>query len=270
MTRPIAPRGTTRLGFEPLEDRTTPAGLVTASLSLSGVLNITGSPQANSIGISEDGTDTVVTGFATAVNGVGAARFPTSSIRLITADLGGGSDQYTVAGLTLRQGLTINDAAGNNFIELADVSAPTGSINITLGGGADGLYLGVFGAVSAGAIAVDLGGGDDFMFSGFVGGSVSAGQLSVDGGAGDDDIELDSVTAGRLTMTGGAGDDTLALTVATVDRLTINGGAGADFVITGGVAATSGTVNGGAGAEDIFLDLGGNSGFAAINFEGFL
>src|SRR5262245_66613857 len=86
--------------FDRLEDRWTPAGNVTASLSF-GTLTLTGDALSNSIDISQTGFESYeITGFATTITRGGVvtpAGTPVtiSGVANIVANLGGGADLAT-------------------------------------------------------------------------------------------------------------------------------------------------------------------------------
>src|SRR5262245_56222403 len=115
----------TRLGFEALEDRTTPAGNVTASI-INNQLFVTGDGNSNQVSTQQDaaGNLFVIGVSGTLVNGQGAVAF---GVRQNLTDGvfvgGGGHDSIDVAGLRLSSGLSVRTGEGNDLITLRNLTA---------------------------------------------------------------------------------------------------------------------------------------------------
>ncbi len=107
--------------FDRLESRWTPAGTVTASLTL-GTLTLTGDFLSNSIDISQTGFESY------RITGDGISR-TFSGVANITANLGGGNDTVTFGNqvpgaIAILGNLTINGGVGNNTVVSAGAVSP--------------------------------------------------------------------------------------------------------------------------------------------------
>ncbi|MFT3878423.1 MAG: Ig-like domain-containing protein [Gemmatales bacterium] len=168
--------------FDRLEDRTVPAGNVTAKVAY-GVLTITGDELANSISLvgSTGGKVTISSGSdATTINGSNAP--------------------VTLKGFST---VKIKMNGGNDTVDISQFSVSR-DINIELGAGDDTLTTDQLNA------AIDSGiwgqAGNDTIF---VNRSVFQKKLNLDAGLGDDTVTTLSSTFGRNTLiSGAAGTDT--------------------------------------------------------------
>jgi len=309
MTRePKSGRRRRRLWVEALEDRTAPAGLVTAQLLLDGTLQITGDGLRNNITVQTIGDDLLVTGFQTAVNGVAQKKFEAAEVARIAMNLGAGNDTASLANLAILGGITVVDDLGNDNYTATALNMPTSALNISTGVGEDNV---VVGTSTLGGLIVNT--GDDFdevilnannspginfatILTGramdevqiensrfnvlqadtgggddeFVLEDVFAGTLQANTGAGNDFMNLDGVNTNNLIASTGAGEDFINLEgVTSTGLLIVDAGAGGDFVLATDVVAMGvGLVDGGTG--DDVLEQNGVNFFVALNFEGFI
>jgi hypothetical protein len=235
------PRSTrkTRLGVQCLEGREVPAGVVTASLSPTGLLTLTGDDAANSVSVTVTPTVVILSpdpSTAIDVLGTAAPAAPGISIGLggtvtsLRATLNGGDDTLAippVADLTLPGSVTIDLGDGNNQLALGTsgkidlgsltVRAGDGSDNITLSGG------GGTGSRVVGAATIALGDGDSTVnvsaidFPGPAGVRLTAGE-------GDDHMDLESIhAAGPLAVAAGNGLLALKVGLSTTGPVSVTG-----------------------------------------------
>jgi hypothetical protein len=257
--------------LECLEDRCCPSGLVTATLGADGTLLIKGDAGNNNIDVSGATAGIIsVTGTNfTSVNGVKEADFNAASVARISIQLGDGNDGASVHDLSLPDKLTITDNKGNDFYFLSNDTLATGSISVNTGDGFDNVIFGDYYAgtdVTAGSVSINTGAATDFVRVR----DSNIGALSILTGDGNDYLAINNDTVGTLSVDTGKNDDNIQMrTVAVSGAISVKAGDGNDGVHADNTTAGSGTVDGG-GGSDVFENGGGNAGWAAINFEGFV
>src|SRR5262249_29851946 len=214
------------LRCEPLETRDTPAGTVTASLSATGVLTLTGDEFDNAIQIQVTASGATVTGISgTKVNVVDSLD---GTVRSINATMKDGDDLITIDGST-------------DFVL-------TGTAAFNLGDGDNDLSLVTSGLISLGGLKVTAGDGQDLV--NVIGGVGALSQItgpatiSVGIGRGDQDNPLSVVTdvgvrnisfpgPAGLKILAADGDEEFFLENLKVARaLTVSGGNGGTTVVT--------------------------------------
>lgn len=168
--------------LEPLEPRLAPAGVVTVSLSTSGVLTLAGDAFDNQVTVSanedgswslrdlsQDGSDTTFR-----YKGQETAELTfTSPLRSIQANLKAGSDELTLQGLTLAGSVVLGDTAQ----AAADIFT-------------------LLGNTIQGPVKISTGGGDDVVR---MQGNHLSGRLSINTGTGADTIALHEGTYGSIS-----------------------------------------------------------------------
>ena len=251
-----------RMGLEMLEDRLTPAGLVTAQLLLDGTLLICGDALNNKIEVTEKYGDIEVKGNATAVNGVAKAEFDADAVARVVIKLDGGNDTAYLSNLKVLGGIEINDDLGNDTYSAWNLDMSTASLSVNTGAGKDcvtvdhSLLGGLFVSTGAGNDEVGV---DDSI--------VNITLIETNGG--DDELKLEDSALTSLSANTGAGNDEIKMKDLISSILSVDAGAGSDFVYVDDVVAlTTGLVNGGSGSD--VLQQRGSNFFVHLNFEGFL
>jgi hypothetical protein len=161
------------LSLQPLEGRLAPAGLITATLSSTGVLTITGDDDDNAVALKVSGGNVVLTpSNGTAVNAGSpdtAVPINGATVTSIKVDLKGGADTLT--------------------LDLTDPNAPfiiSGAVSIGLGDGNNTLDLTTGGLITLGSLTVKGGDGTDTVTLSGAAGSRVAGAATftyLDGGS---------------------------------------------------------------------------------------
>ncbi len=149
-----------RPDLTPLEDRTTPAGNVTAQV-VGGVLFVVGDDQANAIQIAKTGDRSVMIRSAdgtTTVNGQLTPQPLGGITRGYDIKLGGGDDALDLIGVRARRGLRVEGGAGADVITLFHVRSDR-QAEVFGGDGSD--QLTVTDGTFRGYTFFDLGAGDD-------------------------------------------------------------------------------------------------------------
>jgi hypothetical protein len=252
--------------LECLEDRCCPSGLVTATLGADGTLLIKGDAGNNGISVSTVAGNIHVAGTNfTSVNGVGAADFTATSVARVSIQLGDGNDQANVQNLNLPDKLTITDNKGNDFYFLSNNTLATGSISVNTGDGFDSVQTS---GNTAGSLSINTGGSTDFVYLY----NDTVGSATIVTGDGNDYLRLNNDNFGTLTVDTGKNDDNIRMsTVAVSGAISVKAGDGNDGVHADNTTAGSGTVDGGGGSDVLETDHPStNSGWTAINFEGFV
>ncbi|QEG42259.1 hypothetical protein UC8_42930 [Roseimaritima ulvae] len=238
------------------------AGDVTANFA-AGVLTITGDGSGNGVEMIPGdnpgeyrviGTD--VNGAMTQVTGTGV--FIEDPLTAVNVNLAGGSDTFTIRGLSVANQLAINgavtitDPSGSNTFEVINARI---SGALTVNGGVDEDNVLIDGSRIIGATSLLLGVGDNSAM--LVSGSILDGTLTYNGGAGEDSVfiveaEIDGVVAiatdggndkvvfgmstdptvgGNININLGAGNDRAIIHDTDAKRrVNINGGAGNNIV----------------------------------------
>ncbi|MEJ5275468.1 MAG: Ig-like domain-containing protein [Thermogemmata sp.] len=181
-----------RLQAEALEDRTTPAGNVTAFVS-GGILFVQGDSASNQVWLSSLSEDTVaVTALGdTRVNGTWLPLTFSGVTLGWVITMGQGNDQVYISRTRGNIGVFLNTGAGNDHITLnrAQHAGPT---VIRSGAGDDLISLGM--GQYAGSVLVNAGGGNDRVF---VSGVNFRNETQFDGGPGFDQLGLDQSRFGE-------------------------------------------------------------------------
>ncbi len=179
-------RRSVRLQAEWLEDRTTPAGNVTAFVD-NGILHVRGDAADNQIWISALTDDAVaITPLDdTRVNGTWLPLTFSGVIAGWVIDMGGGNDFVYISRTRGNIGVFVNGGAGNDAIVL-DNAAHAGPTVINSGPGDDLISIGM--GRFPGSVAINAGAGDDRIF---ISGADFRGQAFFHGGGGNDQIGLD-------------------------------------------------------------------------------
>jgi hypothetical protein len=140
--------------FDPLEDRLTPAGNVTASV-VAGTLRITGDALANAVLIAQSGFKQfkVIGSFdanllATSINGTPNGVFVANNVTNVSANLNAGDDELTFDAffgpLTVPGNVSINMGAGNNNFSAVgpgNFLSIFGNLTVINGAGNSGAFL---------------------------------------------------------------------------------------------------------------------------------
>ena len=174
------------LHAEVLEDRTTPAGNVTAFVS-GGILYVQGDNADNQIWLSSLSDDTVaITALQdTRVNGTWLPLTFTGVTQGWVVNMGQGDDFVYISRTRGNIGVFINTGAGNDNITL-NRAQHTGPTVLRTGAGNDLVSLGIGRYV--GSLLLNSGGGNDRVF---VSGVEFQGETFLDGGPGFDQLGLD-------------------------------------------------------------------------------
>ena len=269
----------TALRVEVLEDRTVPAGNVTATL-VGNTLRIVGDQQDNKIFVysaENQGVVVVVEGAdSTEINGfLQPVSFPAASVAGLDIRMNGGNDSVTlgktpsntVTGLTLSRLLQYNGGNGDDTLEVANVSvARTTTIR---GGGDDDSVTINNGSHFSSSVSISLDTGslnesvsiDNATFdkptairgsdvdstvniTANTGSTTFNASLTIRTQSGDDQVTLDEadVSSGPLTIGTGDGDDQVTLDDGTYKILSLNTGLGDDTVNIGTTTAVSVTL----------------------------
>jgi hypothetical protein len=178
-------RSRARLSVQPLEGRDVPNGTITASLSPTGVLTLTGDDNDNDVVLTETGANLNLTSTG-GTQFTGPTSFALASVKSIKANLLGGVDS-----------LSIDPAA--------DFTVP-GPVSISLGDGGnvatpDALNLVTTGKITLGGLSVTGGDGYDAV-------SISGGAGSTIGGT----TKLSYANGGSSTTLNGTGFSAVTLT----------------------------------------------------------
>jgi hypothetical protein len=181
---------------------------------------------------------------------------------LSVKESGSGNDQVFVSQVTLGGSLTVDTAAGDDFVYVVSTFV-TGSVRAVTGSGSDLAVF--FGVAVDGSLTIDTGEGNDFAEVDF---SVVGGSLTLLTRQGDDIAVLFGIQAGRTTIDTAEGADSLYLFDLSTGSLAVTLGAGADLADVFGVSVADGlgVIDGGPGS-DVFIDEGDNSGFTTRKFE---
>jgi hypothetical protein len=245
---------THRLSLEALEDRRTPAGLVTATF-MGATLVLTGDAANNVFEITQGTNDRLtLTGFGgtqvrlNAGPPLAALTLPNPTTANVAVFLGAGADALTVTGVDFPGPLGVNGGDGTNILTIQGGVTVHGGLAFTNGVGFDSLLL--LGAVTvAGGLTVTNGAGGSAVSDDATTDLQVTGALTVTNGAGADTVSLSNaarVSVGRILVTHGTTADASLtdltpagpLTVATGVRVT--GGAGSDVVTIGGTTVSVG------------------------------
>ncbi len=236
--------------LEPLEDRVTPAVIVTFR---AGVLSVTGDNAANVITLERRADARLaVTSTNSQVLFLDLAVPTMNNVASILIRAGGGNDLVrTIERGGSLPGLTILGDAGNDTISGGSGSdklfGGTGNDRIVAGAGDDRVDAGAGADTVLGGAGVDsvVGGDGDDVLLGEAGDDVLLGGVGndrLDGGAGDDRLDGN---AGHDILLGAAGNDRLNGNDG-ADQLL--GGAGDDFLFSG---AGADAIDGGAGDDTL-------------------
>ena len=218
-------RRPTHLHLERLELRDNPASVVTAALSGSGVLSLTGTTDVDNITIRLTAGVALITGNGTTQIKVGAVTgttgtlgSATSPVKSITADMKEGADVVAIdptANFALPGAATFDLGSGDNALNLVTTGILTigGNLAVKAADGFDTVVIqGAAGSAVSGAVSLTLGNGgsnstiDTVAVHGAAGVTLTAGDMP-------DDLSLNGVTVdkGGLTATGGGGITTVNL-----------------------------------------------------------
>jgi hypothetical protein len=217
-----APRSArkTRLWVQSLEGREVPAGVVTASLSPTGLLTLTGDDAANSIAVAVTPTAVILTpDLSTTIDDLG------------TAGPGAPGASVTIGGVVTSLRATLN--GGNDTLGIpttADLTLP-GSVTVDLGDGNNQLALGTSGKIDLGSLTVRAGDGlDNISLSGGGGkGSRVAGAATIALGDGNTTVNVTAVDfqgPAGVRLTAGEGDDHQLTQTTVTGGLTVRGQTG--------------------------------------------
>jgi hypothetical protein len=243
-----------RLSVEALEDRRTPAGLVTATF-MGATLVLTGDAADNDIEITQGTNDRLtLTGNAgtlvrlNAGPSLAALTLPAPTTANVAAFLGAGADNLTVTGVDFPGPLGVNAGDGANTLTLQGGVTVHGGLAFTNGTGIDSLRL--FGAVTVtGGLTATNGAGGSILFDDSTTDLEVTGALTINNGAGADTVRLSSaarIAVGRILINHGTGADANITDVSPVGPLTVatgvrvTGGAGSDNVTLGGSTVSVG------------------------------
>lgn len=199
----------TQLNLNALEDRTTPAGNVTAFVG-NGILYVVGDAADNQVWISGTGKRSVI------VQPLGDTTVNGSSQGVWLGDI---------------RGYHIEDQSGNNTIVVSGLNT-RGTLNVRTGGGDD--QLNVLNSRVRQGTSISTGAGDDSVQ---IANSRLRQQTSIDTGAGNDDVRItNSKLRQQTTINLGDGNDTLSAAGSTFGRHTfISGGSGNNAIGLDGV-----------------------------------
>ena len=235
--------------IEILEDRIAPAGVVTILLNKADV-SLVGDGADNDVTLTATGTGAY---FLTGNNGtmIALGNNPNATVQGIdvilgnlSVALGGGSDSFTLNGVTLPHNLTLTDLAGNNTVTVSGTTNIGGKVSLKFGPGKD--------LIQGAPTSFHVGG-----------------DLLISGGDGNNDYEVNGNAisiGGNLTVTGGVNGDILLLKSKTLTigkNVSLAPGAGqgdmelspTSALTIGGGVTLKGSLAPGAGA---ILNLGGN------------
>ena len=296
-------------GFEALEDRVLLAGNVTASLSATGVLTITGDSASNQIAVGDfdnDGFADVVGLNGTRINGVvNGIALGDATVVAAVINLNGGNDELIVddavnsfgaalgfvdarvnmgagndtirfegdgAGIDLNN-VAIDLGAGNDLLDDNTVANNIQVVNLSIkaGAGNDIVRLDTTG-FEVDNLAINMGAGSDVVDLDGVFGFTNANveTLSLTFGAGADDLSINDVHADRTGITLGAGRDNVLITNSVFDlSFSLKGNGGRDEVAVGGTQFNGSVQFRGGGARDTLFDLGGNTGVSRSDIKSF-
>jgi hypothetical protein len=235
------------LRVEILEDRTVPAGNVSATL-VGNTLRIVGDAQSNSVFVYQQGGNVVVEGSSsTTVNGLSSVSFLAANVAGLDIRMNDGNDSVTlgktpnntVTGLTLSRLLQYNGGNGDDTLEVANVSVAR-TTTIRGGDGDD---------------SVTINNGSHFS---------SSVSISLDTGSTSESVSIDNATFDKPTAIRGSDvDSTVNITANTGSTtfnasLTIRTQSGNDQVTLDGVDVSSGplTIGTGDGVDQVTLDDG--------------
>lgn len=267
-------RRPSRLAIERLEARENPSGSVTATLSASGSLSLTGDVNDNDVQISLTAGGAVVTGLngttITANGSTGASATFNDSVSSLRASLKGGNDHLSIdssTGFALSGSASINLGSGDNTLDLVTngvlniggnlrVRAGTdhdtvnirGGANSSIGGnaslllGAGGSTVDVEGISIGGRAGLRVAAGLDSDIVNLNGLVVSNGGVSISGGTDQLTVNVNGTNtiAGRLSVSGRSGVD-VGISSGMFGGLSVSGGMNANTNVNIG---TSATVNG--------------------------
>lgn len=264
------------LRVEILEDRTVPAGNVSATL-VGNTLRILGDTQSNSVFVYLQGGNVVVEGSSsTTVNGTSSVSFLAANVAGLDIRMNDGNDSVTlgktpppgntVTGLTLSRLLQYNGGNGDDTLEVASVSV-TRTTTIRGGDGDDSVTINNGSHFSSSvSISLDTGSGiqpesvsiDNATFdkpTAIRGSDVDSmvnittsttfnASLTIRTQSGNDQVTLDGadVSSGPLTIGTGDGDDQVTLDGGTYKILSLNTGLDNDTVNIGTTTAVSVTL----------------------------
>lgn len=164
--------------FDRLEDRTVPAGNVTAKVAY-GILTITGDELANSISLvkNNSGGVTISSGSdATTING-SSTPVPLKGFSTVNIKMGNGNDTVDISQLSVSRDINIELGAGDDTLTIDRLYA--------------GIDSGIWGLT-----------GNDTIF---INNSVFAKKLNLNSGLGDDTVTTLNSTFGRNTLITGVG-----------------------------------------------------------------
>lgn len=200
----ILRRPVSKLSLQHLEDRTVPAGTVSAVVA-DGILYVQGDDAGNALWVQVTGPGEVTVmpyDQTTSVNGHTAADGPdnqavfTGVTRGYHLALGGGNDVLVVDGAQKRTSLFIDMGSGDDAVHVGHGRSTRGTTILT-------------------------GPGDDYVS---IGGSDLRGGTTIDTGDGSDTVNLGGGRYDRLTLAGGAGSNVLGAADIDVRRsLTVTG-----------------------------------------------
>lgn len=254
----IHPR--TRLSIESLESRETPAGAITTTFA-AGTLTITGDDYSNIFSIQRSGSDVLLTGTDTLVDGSSDSVRMAHAVHSIKVIALGGADDISI------------DATSDFVL--------TGPAAFDLGDGANKLFLVTTGELSLGALSVKGGDGlDTVQVDGAPGSKIGSsalfqygdggssttlkdlafpgsGQITLAAAEGGDTFTIDACQPKSATFSGGYGNGSLIIKNSTVGPVTLNGSQA-----PGSVALISSTVTGtlkAVGPEGIQVTLDGST-----------
>jgi hypothetical protein len=235
------------LRVEILEDRTVPAGNVSATL-VGNTLRIVGDAQSNSVFVYLQGSNVVVEGSSsTTVNGTSSVSFLAANVAGLDIRMNDGNDSVTLGktpnntltGLTLSRLLQYNGGNGDDTLEVANVSVAR-TTTIRGGDGDD---------------SVTINNGSHFS---------SSVSISLDTGSTSESVSIDNATFDKPTAIRGSDvDSTVNITANTGPTtfnasLTIRTQSGDDQVTLDGADVSSGplTIGTGDGVDQVTLDGG--------------
>jgi len=259
------------LRVEILEDRTVPAGNVSATL-VGNTLRIVGDAQSNSVFVYLQGSNVVVEGSSTTVNGLSSVSFPAANVAGLDIRMNDGNDSVTlgktpgntVTGLTLSRLLQYNGGNGDDTLEVAKVSVAR-TTTIRGGDGDDSVTINNDSHfLSSVSISLDTGsssesvsidnatfdkptairGSDVDSTVNITGSTTFNASLTIRTQSGNDQVTLDGadVSSGPLTIGTGDGNDQVTLDDGTYKILSLNTGLGDDTVNIGTTTAVSVTL----------------------------
>jgi hypothetical protein len=261
------------LRVEILEDRTVPAGNVSATL-VGNTLRIVGDAQSNSVFVYLQGSNVVVEGSSTTVNGTSSVSFPAANVAGLDIRMNAGNDSVTlgkmpnntVTGLTLSRLLQYNGGNDNDTLEVANVSVARtttirggdGDDTVTINNGSHflssvSISLDTGFGIQPESVSIDnatfdkptaIRGSDVDSTVNITGSTTFNASLTIRTQSGDDQVTLDGadVSSGPLTIGTGDGADQVTLDDGTYKILSLNTGLGDDTVNIGTTTAVSVTL----------------------------